>query len=65
MALRTQPTFLLNVTISDRDKQITGVFAGDMLAAHAAGCEFVARHAMVPVPWPFRHRHRNQQWLSP
>ena len=36
MALRSTPTFLLNVTMN-RDKQITGVFAGDMIAAHAPG----------------------------
>ncbi len=40
VALRTEPAFLLNVALNTR-RQITGVFAGDMLAAHAAGCEFV------------------------
>src|SRR5690554_3354958 len=40
VALITQPTFLLNVTLN-ADRQITGVFAGDLLAAHKAGCEFV------------------------
>ena len=52
MALMTSPTFLLNVSLN-RDKQITGVFAGDMLQAHAAGAEFVASTAMAPVPEPF------------
>jgi len=52
VALRTQPTFLLNVTLNSR-RQITGVFAGDMLQAHAAGCAFVREHAMVPVDAPF------------
>jgi nickel-dependent lactate racemase len=52
VALRTNPTFLLNVTLNAQ-RQITGVFAGDMLAAHAAGCAFVKEHAMVPVEAPF------------
>jgi len=52
VALRTKPTFLLNVTLNSA-RQITGVFAGDMLTAHAAGCKFVKEHAMVPVDAPF------------
>ena len=44
--------FLLNVAMN-RDHQITGVFAGDLEQAHAAGCAFVKRTAMVPVPHPF------------
>jgi len=40
--------FLLNVTLN-RDKAVTGVFAGDLDRAHAAGCAFVKRSAMVPV----------------
>ncbi|HOA24993.1 MAG TPA: nickel-dependent lactate racemase [Aggregatilineales bacterium] len=48
VALRTEPTFLLNVTLNTR-REITGVFAGDMLAAHAAGCAFVRECAMAPV----------------
>ncbi len=48
IARATHPTFLLNVTLN-RDKQITGVFAGDLTAAHAAGTEFVRRKAMQPV----------------
>lgn len=51
-ATMARPTFLLNVTMN-RDKQITGVFAGEMLAAHEAGCRFVRATAMVPVPEPF------------
>ncbi len=45
-------TFLVNVTLN-RDKAITGVFAGDLDAAHAAGCAFAKSTAMVPVPRPF------------
>ncbi len=52
VALRTEPAFLLNVTLNTR-RQITGVFAGDMLAAHAAGCEFVRKNAMIPVEEPY------------
>lgn len=48
VALMTKPTFLLNVTLN-RQKAITGVFAGEMLAAHALGCEFVSRLSLVPV----------------
>jgi nickel-dependent lactate racemase len=52
VALMTQPTFLLNVTLNV-DKHITGVFAGDMLAAHAEGCRFVRDQAMVGVSSPY------------
>jgi nickel-dependent lactate racemase len=48
VALLARPTFLLNVTLNAR-RQITGVFAGDMLAAHERACEFVRESAMVPV----------------
>lgn len=52
VALMTNPTFLLNVTLNAH-KQITGVFAGDMLAAHKAGCDFVRQSAMVAVDAPY------------
>jgi lactate racemase len=42
------PVFLLNVAMNS-EKRITAVFAGDRREAHAAGCEFVAAHAMAPV----------------
>jgi nickel-dependent lactate racemase len=48
-ALMTRPTLLLNVTLN-RTREITGVFAGDLEAAHAAGCEFCGAAAFVPVP---------------
>ena len=44
--------FLVNVTLN-KHKAVTGVFAGDLDAAHAAGCAFVQQTAMVPVPGPF------------
>jgi lactate racemase len=52
VALLTRPTFLLNVTLN-REKQITEVFAGDLIQAHAAGTKFCHSAAMVPVPEPF------------
>jgi nickel-dependent lactate racemase len=42
------PSFLLNVTLN-KDKQITGVFAGDLRAAHENGCAYVASSAMVAL----------------
>jgi len=52
VALWTEPAFLYNVTLN-RDKQITGVFAGDLEQAHKAGTGFVAMTAMVTVEAPF------------
>lgn len=52
IALRAGPSFLLNVTLND-ERGITGVFAGDLLAAHRAGCEFVRTSAMQRVDAPF------------
>jgi nickel-dependent lactate racemase len=52
VASATRPTFLLNVTLN-KYKQITGVFAGDLLAAHSAGTRFLRRAAMQPVEAPF------------
>ena len=52
VAARTNPTFLLNVALNAR-QEITAVFAGDMLAAHAQGCEYVRDHAMTAVEEPF------------
>lgn len=52
IANATQPTFILNVTLN-REKAITGVFAGDLIQAHRAGTEFVKRKAMQPVNQPF------------
>ena len=52
IALRAGPSFLLNVALNEQ-RQITGVFAGDLLAAHRAGCAFVKRSAMRKVDAPF------------
>jgi nickel-dependent lactate racemase len=52
IALRAGPSFLLNVTLNER-REITNVFAGDLLAAHRAGTEFVRASAMQRVKSPF------------
>jgi nickel-dependent lactate racemase len=52
IAMRAGPSFLLNVTLNDQ-RQITGVFAGDLIAAHRVGCEFVRQSAMRRVEAPF------------
>ena len=52
VALQVEPTFILHVSLN-RDKEITDVFAGDLDAAHAAGCAFVKETAMAPVAEPF------------
>ncbi|NJN84779.1 MAG: nickel-dependent lactate racemase [Caldilineaceae bacterium] len=52
VALMAEPTLLLNVTLNVK-KEITGVFAGDLVAAHAAGCAFVRQSAMTPVAAPY------------
>jgi lactate racemase len=52
IALRVGPSFLLNVTLNEQ-RAITGVFAGDLLAAHKTGFEFVRRSAMQKVKAPF------------
>ena len=48
VATLTDPTFLLNVTLT-HNRHITGVFAGDLQQAHEAGVEFLKRTAMIPV----------------
>lgn len=52
VALGVAPIFLLNVALN-RDKQVTGIYAGDLDAAHETGCAAVREAAMVPVPRPF------------
>ena len=48
VALMAHPTFSLNVALNKRH-EITGVWAGDMMTAHAAGVEFVRDQSMRPV----------------
>jgi len=52
IALRPGPSFLLNVALNPQ-REITGVFAGDLIEAHRAGIEFVRRSAMQKVNAPF------------
>ena len=52
VAHSTAPTFLLNVSLN-RDRQITGVFAGELSLAHRAGVDFVRARALHPVPEPY------------
>jgi len=42
----------VNVALNAR-RAITGVFAGDLLAAHREGCRLVAENAMVAVDRPY------------
>ncbi|MBC8243140.1 MAG: nickel-dependent lactate racemase [Verrucomicrobia bacterium] len=52
IALKAGPSFLLNVTLNER-RDITNVFAGDLLEAHRAGCAFVKHSAMQAFDEPF------------
>jgi nickel-dependent lactate racemase len=52
VAEATRPAFILNVTLNQQ-RQITGVFAGDLLDAHRAGAALVRQTAMRPVAEPF------------
>ncbi|MDY0093125.1 MAG: nickel-dependent lactate racemase [Candidatus Vecturithrix sp.] len=52
VAAMTHPTFLINVTLN-KDRAITGIFAGDLDQAHAQGVEFVRKTAMQPVEQAF------------
>ncbi|MDT8901571.1 nickel-dependent lactate racemase [Anaeroselena agilis] len=50
--LLAKPDFMLNVTLNG-DKEITNVFAGDVIEAHRLGCRFVKESAMHAVDRPF------------
>jgi nickel-dependent lactate racemase len=52
IALRVGPSFLCNVTLN-HGRDITGVFAGDIVQAHRKGTEFVRASAMQRVKTPF------------
>jgi nickel-dependent lactate racemase len=52
VALRVGPSFLLNVSLNEQ-RDITGVFAGDLIEAHRVGYEFVRQSAMQKVKAPF------------
>lgn len=46
------PLFLLNITLN-RDKEITGVYAGDLRRAHQEGCSRAKKTAMVGLEQAF------------
>ena len=52
VALASHPSFSLNVTLDERGA-ITGVFAGELAAAHDAAIEQAARQAVRPIPHLF------------
>lgn len=48
VAKKTEPSFLLNVTIN-KNKEITGIFTGDIWKAYKKGTSFDRETTMVPV----------------
>jgi len=44
--------FLFNVAIT-RDREIAGIYCGDLIAAHLAGCEEVTAWTTAEIPGPF------------
>jgi nickel-dependent lactate racemase len=52
VALKSAPSFTLNVTLDER-KRITGVFAGELVQAHDAAIAQAARQALRPIPHAF------------
>src|SRR6056297_2827349 len=46
-AMMMKPHLSVNVTLNSR-KEITGIFAGDVIASHRKGARFVSKHAMLP-----------------
>jgi len=52
VALKIPSTFLVNVTLN-RTNRITRVFAGDLSAAHKAGCEFVQTTSFFTITKPY------------
>ncbi|MBI5480651.1 MAG: nickel-dependent lactate racemase [Deltaproteobacteria bacterium] len=52
VALHSEPALVVNVTLDER-RRLTGVFAGDLVAAHDAAIAQAARQARQPVPHRF------------
>jgi nickel-dependent lactate racemase len=52
IARKVKNLFLMNITLN-KNKEITGVFSGELSEAHKTGCNFVKKSAMVPVQFPF------------
>jgi hypothetical protein len=55
VALKSEPSFLLNVTL-DEQQRVTGVFAGELAAAHDAAIAQAIRH-----PAPVRYRSGDER----
>jgi len=49
VALKSSPSFTVNVTL-DEAQRVTGVFAGELVAAHEAAIAQAARQALRPIP---------------
>jgi len=43
-----KPDFLLN-TVLNENKELCGIFAGDLIKAHRAGCKFINDYAMAKI----------------
>ena len=52
IALRTRPSFCVNVTLNER-REVTAVFAGELVAAHDAGIAQAERQYVRPIEKPF------------
>src|SRR3990172_842136 len=52
IGLLTKPTFSVFITLNER-REITGVFAGELVAAHQAGIEQAERQYVRPIPHLF------------
>jgi nickel-dependent lactate racemase len=52
LALLSRPTFALQVTLNER-REVTGVFSGDLVAAHEAGIEQAERQYVSEIPHAF------------
>ncbi|MCP4755777.1 MAG: nickel-dependent lactate racemase [Proteobacteria bacterium] len=52
IALMCRPDFMLNVALN-QEKEITNIFAGDVVQAHRAGARYVKEHAMIACDEPF------------
>ncbi len=52
IALLSRPSFLVNVTLNEH-RDITGVFAGELVAAHQAGIAQAERQYVHPIPHLF------------
>ncbi len=51
-AVLAPPHFTLNVTLN-KERQITGVFAGELFDAHDAGCRFAEIHSIREIDVPY------------